>query len=765
MTVRSRRIVAGLGATLAIAALCVLADAQGISRRVNWERARDAMKQYHTVIDSSGLVEVDAALPANVDAGNLQDLCRGRNQAIEIARADANQALRGFVLDDDPISAERKAMLYRTLGAVSTYNNEVDRAIGEFKTGRDLLGKWVAEYPDLEKRFLMLQETYAIGNLRKGEVDNCLVMTSQDRCVFPLRPGGVHHAQEGADTARQAFEEFLAKQPDDIEVRWLLNVSYMLLGRYPKDVPPQYLMGPELFKSEAEMPRFYDVAMPTKLGVAEDIAGGTIVDDFDGDGLLDVVFSTVNYCGPLRYFHNRGDGTFEDLSKQAGILGQLGGLNAIQTDYNNDGKLDIFVMRGGWEVPMRNSLLRNNGDGTFTDVTKDAGLLDATHATHSVAWADFDNDGWLDVYIGHEISPSQLFRNKGDGTFEDVTAKAGVGHVSFTKGVVAGDYDNDGWPDIYVSNVFADKMLYHNNGDGTFTEVAAKLGVQKPLVSFPTWFFDYDNDGFLDIFVVSYPASLEEFAKHYLKIPAKTETLTLYRNNGNGTFTDVSKQVHLDRVVPAMGSNFGDLDNDGFLDMYLGTGTPSFGALMPNIMLKNDRGRRFLDVTAATGTGQLQKGHGIGFADLDNDGDEDVVLNNGGAVLGDRYGDSLYENPGPPEGTHWVSVRLWGVKSNRGAIGAKITVRLPDASSGSPIRYREVTSGGSFGSNSLMQHIGIGRSTRIESLEIQWPTSKTRQIFKDVPIDSVLEVREFEQAFKVLHPKRFTLAGPSSDTQ
>ncbi len=248
----------------------------------------------------------------------------------------------------------------------------------------------------------MLEETYGIGNMRKGEVENCLVMSSQDRCVFPLRPGGVHHAQEGADAGRQAFERYLALQPDNLEVKWLLNVSYMLLGRYPQDVPPQHLLGPELFKSEAPMPRFYDVAMPTKLGAPEDIAGGTIVDDFDGDGLMDVVFSTVDYCGPLRYFHNRGDGTFEDVSQHAGILGQLGGLNAIQTDYNNDGRPDIFVMRGGWEVPMRNSLLRNNGDGTFTDVTKEAGLLDATHATHSVAWADFDNDGWVDVYIGHE---------------------------------------------------------------------------------------------------------------------------------------------------------------------------------------------------------------------------------------------------------------------------------------------------------------------------------------------------------------------------
>jgi hypothetical protein len=430
----------------------------------------------------------------------------------------------------------------------------------------------------------------------------------------------------------------------------------------------------------------------------------------------------------------------------------------VQTDYNNDGRPDVFVMRGGWELAMRNSLLRNNPDGTFTDVTREAGLSSGAHATHSVAWLDFDNDGHLDVFVAHELTPSQLFRNRGNGTFEDVSARAGVAASAFTKGVVAGDYDNDGFPDLYLSNMFGHNFLYRNNGDGTFSEVAEKAGVQAPTVSFPTWFFDYDNDGWLDIFIASYPASVEEFVKHYVKIEPSAETLTLYRNNGNGTFTDVSRDAGLHRIVPSMGANFGDLDNDGFLDFYLGTGSPSFGALMPNIMFRNDRGKRFQDVTADTGTGHLQKGHGIAFADLDNDGDEDVVLNSGGAVLGDRYSESLFVNPGR-EGHNWVALTLVGVKTNRASVGAKIRVTLPDASSGSALRYREVTSGGSFGANSFTQHIGIGTARAIPSIEITWPASGTRQVFRDVPINRFLEVEELAKDFKVVNRPRVPLAG------
>jgi hypothetical protein len=724
-------------------------------RSVNWSAARAAADKYRATTDLSGLVQVDGRISRFVDPEDLKAMCRARQDAVVKARRQAEADLVDLGTDSDPVVDDRRAALHRHLGAVASFVGDVKGAISHFEKARDALGRHVAEYPDLRPRLLELEQAVGVANLRKAEVENCLQMPGSDRCLFPLRRGGQHNMHpEGAQNARARFQAYLALEPKDLETRWLLNVAHMALGEYPATVPTDMVFPPEVFKSEADLPRFLDVSRESTLGRL-DIAGGTITDDFDGDGLIDVVFSSVDFCAPLRLYRNKGDGTFEDRSAAARIMDQLGGLNLIQTDYNNDGKLDIFVMRGGWEVPIRNSLLRNNGDGTFTDVTREAGLSSGAFSTHSVAWADYDNDGWLDVFVGHELAPSKLFRNRGNGTFEDVTAKAGVGANAFTKGMVFGDYDNDGWPDLYVSNMYGHNFLYRNNGNGTFTDVAAKLGVQRPFVSFPTWMFDYDNDGWLDIFVASYPNSLEEFVKHYAGLAPAGEVLALYRNNGKGGFTDVGRQANLARIVPAMGANFGDLDNDGFLDMYLGTGTPAFGALMPNVMFRNDAGRRFQDVTEATGTGHLQKGHGVAFADLDNDGDQDVVLNVGGAVPGDDYDEALFENPGTSN--NWLAIRLIGTKSNRAAVGARIRLTLPGEPKSARLRHREVTSGGSFGANSLMQHIGVGKAAKVETVEVFWPTSRTTQTFRDVPVNGFLEITEGADAYEVRDRPAFRL--------
>ncbi|MFN2514252.1 MAG: CRTAC1 family protein, partial [Pyrinomonadaceae bacterium] len=200
----------------------------------------------------------------------------------------------------------------------------------------------------------------------------------------------------------------------------------------------------------------------------------------------------------------------------------------------------------------------------------------------------------------------------------------------------------------------------------------------------------------------------------------------------------------LDRSVAAMGANFGDVDNDGFLDFYLGTGAPTYTALMPNLLFRNHDGKYFVEISSSSGTGHLQKGHGVSFADLDNDGDEDIFENLGGAVPGDKYNSVLFANPGHTN--NWISIKLVGVKSNRAGVGAKIRLRLVG---GAPraIRYREVSSGGSFGASPLMQHIGIGKATRITSIEVTWPASRTRQEFTNVSPNQFIEIREFEKTY------------------
>ena len=361
------------------------------------------------------------------------------------------------------------------------------KAIEHFEAARTALQKGLLTQPGYADDLMYLDEMLGIAYLRKGELDNCVHHHQAENCIFPLSRNAEHKLTAGSSTAINFFKRHLARNPDNLEVRWLLNLAYMTLGQHPKGIAPEWLI--PVPPSKDPLPRFPDVG--AKLGVDRvSGAGGTILDDFDNDGFLDIVISSVDACESLRFFHNNGDGTFSDVTEKAGLGDQLGGINCVQTDYNNDGWLDIFVMRGGWEFPMRNSLLRNNGDGTFTDVTANSGLLSGEHRTHSAAWADFDNDGWLDVFVGHEESPSQLFRNRGDGTFEDVSQRAGVARTAFTKGAAWGDYDNDGFADLYVSNYGGANFLYHN--DQTLSQAVVRIMAEENDIS-PNWKKHYEG--------------------------------------------------------------------------------------------------------------------------------------------------------------------------------------------------------------------------------------------------------------------------------
>ena len=682
---------------------------------------------------------------------DLQEMCKIRQQSwqtvVDVAKENLDPNNPEGSVSHPPLD---RIQMHYALANLYAYKGLMDQAVEEWQEAYAIAKtEMPVEMPDLE-------EALGLAYLHKAEMDNDVYRHPKDQCIFPPRKPRPYAKTEASQKAIEFFTKYLERKPETNDIKWELNLAYMTLGQYPAGVPKKYLLPPSTFESTEDVGRFVDVAPEAGINLYS-MSGGLIVDDFENNGNLDIVTSDFGQCSPMHFFHNHGDGTFSDQTAHSGLSKQLGGLNLIQADYNNDGCTDILVLRGAWEFPQRNSLLRNNCDGTFTDVTAAAGLSEPAADTQTGIWADIDNDGFLDLFVANEDRPSQLFRNRGNGTFEDISHKAGIDKSAYSKAVVAADYDNDGYPDFYVSNLNGDNFLYHNNHDGTFTEVGAQAGVQKPWQSFPAWFFDYDNDGWPDIFVASYYVSVDETIRSYLGSTPNAETLKLYRNKGNGTFQDVTAQVGLDRVFMPMGSNFGDIDNDGYLDIYLGTGNPAYGSLLPNVLLHNKEGKFFTDVTASSGTGELHKGHGVAFADLDRDGDEDLLTETGGAVPGDAHAFRLFENPG--HGNDWINLKLVGVKTNRSAIGARIKVTVENAGKTTRSIYRTVGSGGSFGASPLEQHIGLGKSGRIVNIEIWWPTSHIRQNFANVEKNQFLEIKEFASSYTHLERKSFRLGG------
>jgi hypothetical protein len=684
-----------------------------------------------------------------------QQICKVRQQSLAAQKKVTEDFLsasnNGALASQPPIDVMNA---HFSLAEINSYQGNMDAAVVEYKKAYQIA---VSAVP---KTGLQMTEALGIAYLHKSEMANDVYRAPGERCLLPMRPTNAYAKTADSELAVDYFLKYLEQKPDELEVRWLLNFAYMTLGAYPEKVPQKYLIPPSAFASAEDVGRFVDVASKAGLHLFS-MAGGLIVDDFENNGRLDIVTSSFSNCGPMHYFHNNGDGTFEDTTSHAGLADQLGGLSMFQTDYNNDGCTDILLLRGAWEIAQRKSLLRNNCDGTFTDVTVASGLAKPATSTQAAVWVDINNDGFLDLFVGNEDGPAQLFLNGGDGTFKDISKFAGIDRIAFSKGVTAADYDNDGYPDLYVSNLNGRNFLYHNNHDETFNEVAIQAGVPGPGRGFATWFFDYDNDGWPDLFVTSYFLSVDETARTYLGLPHNAPTLKLYKNLGNGSFRDVTTEVGLDKVFMPMGANFGDIDNDGFLDMYLGTGNPSYASLVPNVLLHNRGGKSFADVTATSGTGEWHKGHAVAFADLDNDGDEDIVTVIGGAIPGDSHAFRLFENPG--NSNSWINLKLVGVKTNRAAIGARIKVTVENQGKATRSVYRTVGSGGSFGASPLQQHIGLGPAARIVDLEIWWPTSNTRQYFSGVDTNQFLEIKEFAGDYTKLRKQQYRLGGAKQD--
>ena len=649
--------------------------------------------------------------------------------------------------------------LHKTLALLAMYDGQFDAAdvslAKALTVGQSAGQSW--------KDRTELEAIRGIVALRQGEVSNCIACVGPSSCIFPIAPEAAHKQQEGSRKAIQYFTAYLDELPGDLRVRWLLNIAYMTLGEYPDKVPPKYLIPIETFRSTVDVGKFQNVAVAAGLtSRGPNMAGGSVFDDFTGDGLPDLFTTSLDGDRGASLFVNRGDGSFQDRATAAGLDDQVYSLNVTRADYDNDGDLDVLLLRGAWDVPMRLSLLKNKGDGTFEDVTLSSGFGEPI-SSESAAWGDFDNDGLVDVYVcgeyypptgktpGFEPNPRnrcRLYRNRGDGTFEDVAAKAGVVNLSCAKGSAWGDYDGDGRLDLFVSNMDGPSRLYHNEGKGTFKDVAPTLDVTADG-GFACWFFDYDNDGLLDLYVNGKGVSLAEEVAYALKmLPEQPIHPRLFRNLGAAGFRDVTKEIGLDRPSTPMGCNIGDIDNDGYLDIYLGTGGMSYGHLVPNILYKNMAGKRFEDVTMSSATGHLQKGHGISFADWDCDGDLDLFVEAGGAVPGDSAFNILFQNP--LKGRHWLKVKLIGTKTNRSALGARIRVVVKNGDGTRQTIYRTVGNNSSFGGNSLVELIGLSQATTVEELEVLWPTSEEKQNFRDIAADQAIEITEGAKELKTL---------------
>lgn len=604
--------------------------------------------------------------------------------------------------------------------------------------------------------------------MRYGEVFNCIKNHNAESCIWPLSEKAQHTDLNGARNSIAYFEKALTLNPDDLASLWLMNIAYMQLGEYPDKVPAQWLIPPSSIASEKKMPPFKNIA--SDLGIDyPNMSGGLIYDDFNGDGLLDIFTGGWGLTEHCYYLINNGDGSFTDLTRDAGLSEYPGGLFMIQTDYNNDGLLDVYILRGAWHEQygiFPNSLLRNNGNNIFTDVTYEVGLF-SCHPTQTAVWADFNNDGWLDVFIGNEAAKSQgdnynyseLFIND-HGKFTEIAHEANIDINAFVKGVAAGDYDNDGDPDIYVSVNGEANFLFNNNTekgsmDIKFSDASQEAGISGPYRSFPCWFFDFNNDGWLDIINFSYSANSadNDIAAEYLKKPRTDDYTALYLNNGNGTFTDIHKEAGLDRAFLVMGANFGDIDNDGWLDFYAGTGKPSLTSIIPNRFFWNDNGKNFKEATSDMHVGHLQKGHAITFSDLNNDGYVELGAQMGGAYEGDGFNDCLYENPASFE-NNWIAINLKGVESNSFGVGARITLDVTENGISKKI-YRVVGLGSSFGVNSMRQTIGIGKAVLIKKLTIEWPASNKVSTFNQVTCNQFIEVKEGDSKYQVLNLKPF----------
>jgi tetratricopeptide (TPR) repeat protein len=350
--------------------------------------------------DTSGLMDVEAAFQTVAKPegwnSNMASVCRIHDGPLIPILTDTVHKLLNSP-DAANLSPMEQMQYHYALAVFASYKGDMDQAIAEWQKCYSI------DQADVPAGVETMEEVLGSAYLHRSEMKNGIYTEPSDQCIFPPKDPREHFADPtDSKTAIEYFRKYLKRKPDDLEVKWQLNLAYMTLGQYPSGVPPQYrITAPAEFDPAESIGRFEDVAKAAGLALPQ-IAGGMLVEDLENHGLLDVLTSGYDACDHLNYFHNNGDGTFADWSDRSGLSKITAGANLLQADFNNDGCIDVLVMRGGWQNPFPLSLLKNNCDGTFTDVTVPAGLSNELFATQTAVWTDIDNDGRIDLFVGNE---------------------------------------------------------------------------------------------------------------------------------------------------------------------------------------------------------------------------------------------------------------------------------------------------------------------------------------------------------------------------
>ncbi|MBX2798195.1 MAG: VCBS repeat-containing protein [Myxococcales bacterium] len=664
-------------------------------------------------------------------------------------------------------------------GIIAWHDGRFDDAVTAFEQHRATAG-------DSEQGLLWL----GLATMRRAEQHNCLDAmlgehaghqghdSHQGMCALPLT---IFH-RDRADTLRaaEAFETLARVYGPDPHYRWLANFTHMPADGFPHDVSPDVVLSPDtpffdaFYGKHAQRVRqisdlvLVDRAAELEVDYARSAGGpdsgkGVAVEDFNADGCLDIV--TGGFHDRMSYFQSVCDqpGTlaFDDRSVPSGLSAVQGTHILTAADYDDDGDIDLFVSRPFGSPRGDAVLLQNNGHAVFTDVTADVGLDMTSDGRYQFAWGsawgDIDADGDLDLFVAnyhfgspfHKDSrlhmltslrdnvPSALYRNDG-GRFVDITEASGVG--AFTTGhnlhgAAFGDYDQDGQVDLAITRMFLPGVvILHNEGEGRFAE--APLADRSTSMGFMAAFVDVDHDGQLDLFNSAYGTSLGTLSQAVFQGDQGNfaNGSKIWKQGLDGWTVD-EQYFGTDVPLTVMGVNFGDLDHDGHLDWYLGTGGAEPWYVVPNLMYRGNATDGLDDISAFGGVATVQKGHGIIYADFDRDGDQDIYSSLGGAWPGDAWPNQLFVNDSPPGG-RWVRIALHGCASNRFGLNSLIVVHASHANGSVGMRTYHMDNKTGFGSAPYLADIGLGDAVGVATVEVRWSGPGARRIRYELDLDA-----------------------------